>query len=115
MRFRQSVLPLALGLTVWTLLNPIPGVAQTTFIDDYVPQPGFTGQTRAPLATQCPRLVMTTVASGLMHAWGFEFLPDGRILLTERPGRMRILDLDGTLGDPIEGLPPIRAYSGNGL
>ena len=56
-----------------------------------------------------------TVARGLQNPWGVAFLPDGRYLVTERPGRMRIVERDGTLGAPLAGLPPIVAGGQGGL
>jgi glucose/arabinose dehydrogenase len=55
-----------------------------------------------------------TVASGLVNPWALAFLPDGRKLITERPGRLRILDRDGKLSD-VAGLPPIAAVGQGGL
>ena len=56
-----------------------------------------------------------TVASGLDNPWGLAFLPDGRMLVTERVGRMRIVERDGTLSEPLGGLPPVYAYGEGGL
>ena len=56
-----------------------------------------------------------TVASGLQNPWGFAFLPDGRMLVTERPGRMRIVTMDGKLGAPLQGLPKVEAVGQGGL
>lgn len=56
-----------------------------------------------------------TVASGLEHPWAVAFLPDGRKLVTERPGRMRIVEANGRLGEPLQGLPPIDAAGQGGL
>jgi glucose/arabinose dehydrogenase len=56
-----------------------------------------------------------TVASGLEHPWSLAFLPDGRMLVTERPGRLRILDKDGKLSPPVEGLPAVAAVGQGGL
>ena len=58
---------------------------------------------------------ITAVAQGLEHPWGLEFLPDGRMLVTERPGRLRIVDTDGTLSAPLGGVPPVRAVGQGGL
>lgn len=55
------------------------------------------------------------VASGLENPWGLAFLPDGRFLLTERPGRLRVVSADGKLGAPVAGLPPIAAGGQGGL
>lgn len=55
------------------------------------------------------------VAKGLEHPWGLAFLPEGRLLVTERPGRMRIVERDGKLGEPLAGLPPVVAAGQGGL
>ena len=56
-----------------------------------------------------------TVATGLVHPWGLELLPDGRMLVTERPGRLRIVARDGTLSNPIAGVPQVAARGQGGL
>ena len=61
------------------------------------------------------QLKHVTVASGLQHPWGLAFLPDGRMLVTERPGRMRIVQADGKLGEPLAGLPRIDVGGQGGL
>jgi glucose/arabinose dehydrogenase len=60
-------------------------------------------------------LQVETVARGLDHPWGLAFLPDGRMLVTERPGRLRIMTRDGKLSPPLPGVPPVRAASQGGL
>ncbi|MFN4088788.1 MAG: PQQ-dependent sugar dehydrogenase [Alphaproteobacteria bacterium] len=55
------------------------------------------------------------VAGGLEHPWGLAFLPDGRMLVTERPGRLRIVGADGRLSPPIEGVPDVYASGQGGL
>jgi aldose sugar dehydrogenase len=60
-----------------------------------------------------PRAV--TVTSGLEHPWGLAFLPDGRMLVTERPGRMRIVSADGAQSDPLTGVPAVHAAGQGGL
>ena len=56
-----------------------------------------------------------TVASGLQNPWAIAFLPDGRFLVTERPGRLRVVDPAGKLGKAIEGLPEVAAGGQGGL
>ena len=53
-------------------------------------------------------LTIQTVASGLVNPWSLAFLPDGRMLVTERPGRMRIVTRDGKLSPPLGGVPQVR-------
>lgn len=78
-------------------------------------QPAFAGQTRAPAVRTETALAHTVVASGLSHPWGLALLPDGRWLVTERPGRLRIVSADGTVGAPITGLPAVAARGQGGL
>ena len=58
---------------------------------------------------------VVTVAHGLVNPWAVAFLPDGRFLVTERPGRMRIVAADGKLGPPLPGLPTVVAEGQGGL
>lgn len=60
-------------------------------------------------------ITLTTVASGLEKPWALGFLPDGRILVTEKPGRMRIVAKDGKLSEPVGGVPGVFAVSQGGL
>jgi aldose sugar dehydrogenase len=56
-----------------------------------------------------------TVARGLEHPWALAFLPDGRILVTERPGRLRIVEKSGQLSKPLGGVPDVVARGQGGL
>lgn len=56
-----------------------------------------------------------TISSGLENPWGLAFLPGGRFLVTERPGRLRLIGADGKIGAPITGLPAIAAGGQGGL
>jgi glucose/arabinose dehydrogenase len=56
-----------------------------------------------------------SVARGLTSPWALAFLPDGRFLVTERAGRLRIVERDGRLGEPVAGLPPVDAGGQCGL
>lgn len=77
--------------------------------------PAFPGQTRAPPPADPLPYHLVTVASGLNHPWSIAWLPDGRMLVTERPGRLRILGKDGTLSAPLGGLPTVAVESQGGL
>jgi len=60
-------------------------------------------------------LAVETVARGLENPWGLAFLPDGRMLVTERPGRLRLVGADGRLSSPIAGVPNVAARGQGGL
>lgn len=71
---------------------------------------------QSPTPESTPNVVRTeVVASGLEHPWGLAFLPDGRMLVTERPGRLRIVETNGSLGAPIAGVPAVFAQGQGGL
>ena len=78
-------------------------------------QPAFAGQTRAPGVRTEQAMSHTVVAEGLEHPWGLAQLPDGRWLVTEKPGRMRIVTGQGTIGEPVQGLPAVDARGQGGL
>ncbi len=77
--------------------------------------PAFPGQTRAQLISANVAFEVQTVATGLDHPWAMAWLPDGRMLVTERAGRLRIVAKDGTLSAPVEGLPAVDARGQGGL
>src|SRR5438445_11280386 len=79
--------------------HPEPGVA---FGDDYAPKPAFPEQTKAHGPAVHSNVKVEVVASGLQHPWALASLPDGRFLVTERPGRLRIVSADGTLSEPLD-------------
>lgn len=54
-------------------------------------------------------------ATGLVHPWALAFMPDGRLLVTERPGRLRIVGTDGALSAPLTGVPAVSAVGQGGL
>lgn len=55
------------------------------------------------------------IATGLEHPWAVAFLPQGQFLVTERPGRMRVVRHDGKLGAPVAGVPAVDAAGQGGL
>jgi glucose/arabinose dehydrogenase len=67
-----------------------------------------------PNSVKIPTRVVD-VARGLEHPWGLAFLPDGRLLVTERPGRLRIVDGGGQVSGPLAGVPEVQAGGQGGL
>ncbi len=65
--------------------------------------------------TELAMLDVTTVADGLVHPWGLAFLPRGDMLVTERPGRLRIVGSDGRISEPIAGVPDVYDVGQGGL
>lgn len=78
-------------------------------------RPAFPGQTRACEVTANVAFDVVVVARGLVHPWAVEPLPGGDLLVTERPGRLRIVSAAGAVGQPITGLPPVAARGQGGL
>ncbi|MCL4775346.1 MAG: PQQ-dependent sugar dehydrogenase, partial [Burkholderiaceae bacterium] len=69
---------------------------------------------RASAATP-PRIEVVEITRGLEHPWSLAFLPDGRMLVTERPGRLRIVGSDGRLSAPLTGVPRVQPGGQGGL
>jgi glucose/arabinose dehydrogenase len=76
--------------------------------------PAFANQTRAP-ALPMTAVTVETFATGLEHPWGISPLGNGQLLVTERPGRLRVVNLDGEVSAPLRGLPEISAERQGGL
>jgi len=90
--------------------NHIPALALALLLFSLAPLTG------AEIQTELERIEVEILSDQLAHPWSLAFLPDGRMLVTERPGRLRLFGADGRLDPrPIEGLPPIRGYGQGGL
>ena len=85
-----------LGLALMLFAGAAPAAAQTF--------PSGAGELR-----------VETVARGLNHPWGLAFLPDGRMIVTERVGQMRIVARGGQVSPPLAGVPAVRASGKGGL
>ncbi len=68
-----------------------------------------------PAPAAADTLKPVTVARGLANPWALAFLPDGRMLVTERAGRLRIVEAGGRVSEPLAGLPPIAGTGQCGL
>ena len=73
------------------------------------------GQTRVPEKKLGVAFKTVPVADGLQNPWGLAFLPGGKMLVTERPGRLRVVAADGTKSEPVAGLPAVDARGQGGL
>ena len=78
-------------------------------------KPAFANQTRAPAPARPSQYKVETVASGLNHPWGLQFLPSGELLVSERIGNLRIVTRDGRVSPPVAGMPPVRVVAAEGL
>ncbi|MBM1174584.1 PQQ-dependent sugar dehydrogenase [Microvirga arabica] len=67
------------------------------------------------LRTDKAEVIVETVARDLQNPWGLAFMPDNRMLVTERAGRLRIVDANGALSEPIRGLPKLAVRGQGGL
>ncbi len=77
--------------------------------------PSALAQDTQRFRTDKVEVIVETVARNLENPWGLAFLPDNRMLVTERSGRLRIADADGTLSEPIRGVPRVVARGQGGL
>lgn len=78
-------------------------------------EPAFPGQTRVPAVKTRAGVQVTEIATGFDRPWAIAFLPDGRMLVTEKPGRLRIVTAVGGKSQPVSGLPPVDARRQGGL
>jgi aldose sugar dehydrogenase len=78
-------------------------------------RPAFPGQTRACAITTQAAYQVEVLATGLVHPWAVAPLPDGSLLVTEKPGRLRLISQAGEMGEPITGLPAVDAKGQGGL
>lgn len=115
-----EILGLLAALLVTGCAVPGSSSAQGAGVDPRPPNgtgqtPALAGQTRAPERKTNVAYDTVTVAEGLQNPWGLAFLPDGRLLVTERPGRLRIVSATGVLSEPVAGLPGVDAHGQGGL
>ncbi len=78
-------------------------------------RPAFKGQTRTCAVKSNVAFDVAVLAKGLEHPWAVEPLPGGDLLVTEKPGRMRIVSAAGSSGQPLTGLPKVDARGQGGL
>ena len=76
---------------------------------------GVAGAAEPTFPSSAGNITVETIAGGLAHPWSLAFLPDGRMLVTERPGRLRIVTRNGQLSSSLGGVPAVFAQSQAGL
>ena len=77
--------------------------------------PAALAQNTQRVRTDKLEVIVETIARNLQNPWSLAFLPDGRMLVTEKPGRLRIVSSDGAVSEPIGGLPSVAARGQGGL
>jgi aldose sugar dehydrogenase len=114
---------MARKMGIWGIIGGYTGFGRT--LAALVLAAGLASGTPTLVQAQAPRsptpapvdgaVRVEIVSTGLEHPWALEFLPDGRLLVTERPGRVRIVEPDGRLSAPLAGVPPVLALGQGGL
>ena len=96
-----------------------PPVPSTSPVETNAPNsnysPAFPGQTRVAGMTTSVRYQVNTITTSLVSPWGITALPDGRLLITEKAGRMRIVTTSGSVSEPISGIPQVNPAGQGGL
>jgi glucose/arabinose dehydrogenase len=77
--------------------------------------PAFSGQTRIGSTQTTTAFKATVLTSGLASPWGIAVLPDGRLLVTEKAGKMRIVSEEGVIGNALSGIPAVNPSRQGGL
>lgn len=109
-RCSKDNLPTA-GTTTPT--TPISSVETNPANTNY--RPAFSGQTRIKKVQTVSNYQFSSLTSNLSNPWGITSLPDGRLLITEKAGRMRIVKTNGEVSNPISGIPTVNSSGQGGL
>lgn len=106
----RTVLPVCLFM-------PLPLLGATPAVDPFAdpPTPAFMGQTHAPLPATPSKINQQVIASDLQSPRSLMALPDGRLLVAEGEGRVRILSPDGKFSPPLAGMPQMLSVGGRSL
>ncbi|MEO5999450.1 MAG: PQQ-dependent sugar dehydrogenase, partial [Chitinophagaceae bacterium] len=78
-------------------------------------KPAFVGQTRIGGVKTQSKIEIRQIAAGLKSPWGLDFLPDGRMIVSEKPGNIRIVTKEGAVGANIQGVPIVRLKGDGGM
>ena len=96
-------------------VRPVGAVLETRPPLNLIAKPAFRQQTRAPAIRTKTPFTVRVVAHGFKRAWRITFLPDARMLVTEKSGRIRIVTQDGKIGEAIAGVPKVLNFSDAGF
>jgi glucose/arabinose dehydrogenase len=80
-----------------------------------IAMPDLAGAQDRIVQTSSGQVRVETIARGLVHPWGLAFLPDEQMLVSERPGRLRLVSRDGGVSAPLAGVPRVFARGQGGL
>ena len=99
--------------------NPAPGSSGSSAVEtdpaNTTYRPAFSGQTRVAGVRTLTNYQSTVLTQNLRSPWGITSLPDGRLLITEKAGTMRIVTPTGQLSEPITGIPVVNSAGQGGL
>jgi glucose/arabinose dehydrogenase len=119
MQSKRYAIAAVLCSALAALAAAVPLLAQEKIVNplDYPPpKPAFAGQTNAPPPSKpSPPVNVETIITRIPAPWAMAFLPDGKILITERYGEMRVASLDGYYSAPITGVPPTKVVAAESL
>jgi len=104
-----------LGLLATVAITISSSAQQQASTPSYEIMPAFDGQTRAALAPKSARYIVSDFVTGLNRPWAMAHLPNGNMIVTEVPGRLRIISAGGNVSDPLLDMPAVRAWGSRGL
>lgn len=109
-------LRLAVKAVVKTVVDPLGRIVLTLVASVLLPfMPELSSAQTRTVTTEKGPVLLSVVARGLAQPWGMDMLPNGAMILTEKPGRLRILDQEGNLSAPLGGVPPVADVGQGGL
>ena len=100
----KPIVPLHVVAVLGTACDPAATLAQRAVV----------GQSTRDLRTEDGMIRVEVIAHGLDHPWGLAFLPDGRMLVTERSGQLRVITHDGRASAPVQNVPAVYAHGQGG-
>jgi glucose/arabinose dehydrogenase len=101
----KPIVPLLVVAVLGVVCDPAVTLAQRT----------AAGQSIRDIRTENGMIRVEVIARGLDHPWGLAFLPDGQMLVTERPGQLRVITHDGRASAPVQNVPAVYAHGQGGL